>query len=44
MVIGKYNIPIPEALFIVGNGLDEFNRSNAFVIYADGTTETAKKI
>ena len=44
MVIGKYNIPIPEALFIIGNGVDEFHRSNALVVYADGTTETAKQI
>jgi hypothetical protein len=44
MVIGKYNIPVPEALFIIGNGTDEFHRSNALVVYANGVTKTAKQI
>jgi autotransporter adhesin len=36
-VVGKYNKPINNALFIVGNGEDNENRKNAFVVNADGS-------
>ena len=36
-VVGQYNAPNTEALFIVGNGTDSNNRSNAFEVYKDGT-------
>lgn len=44
MVIGTYNTPVENALLIIGNGTNEFNRSNAFVVYADGTTISSKQI
>lgn len=34
-VIGKYNTDSADALFIVGNGADEDNRSNAFEVISD---------
>ena len=42
MVIGRYNKLVENALFIIGNGTDEFHRSNALVVFADGTVETTK--
>ena len=36
-VIGKYNEPDNDSLFIVGNGSDINDRSNAFEIKTDGT-------
>lgn len=38
-VIGMYNKEEPEALFIVGNGTSGTSRSNAFVVYRDGSVE-----
>lgn len=39
-VIGKYNKELgDEALFIVGNGTSATERSNAFVVYKDGSIE-----
>ena len=35
--IGKYNIENASALFIVGNGESDTERSNAFEVYEDGT-------
>ena len=34
--IGKYNISGTNKLFVVGNGTDDNNRSDAFVVYEDG--------
>ena len=34
--IGKYNISGSNKLFVVGNGTDDNNRSDAFVVYTDG--------
>lgn len=34
--IGKYNISGNNKLFVVGNGTDDNNRSDAFVVYDDG--------
>lgn len=34
--IGKYNISGNNKLFVVGNGTDNNNRSDAFVVYDDG--------
>lgn len=36
-VVGKANIEVPGTLFIVGNGKDADNRSNAFVVKTDGS-------
>ena len=37
-IVGRYNLPDAEALFIVGNGENQSNgRSNAFVVKKDGT-------
>ena len=36
-VIGQYNTPLSNALFIVGNGGDSKSPSNAFVVLEDGT-------
>ena len=38
-VIGKYNASAPGATFVVGNGTTSSNRSNAFVIYNDGSAD-----
>lgn len=38
LTCGKYNDPKSNALFMVGNGSDAA-RSNAFVVYSDGTAE-----
>jgi hypothetical protein len=36
-VLGSYNaIDISSAVFAIGNGSDNSNRSNIFVIYKDG--------
>ena len=35
--IGKYNAEDAKALFIVGNGTNDANRSNAFTVNTDGT-------
>ncbi len=35
-VVGQYNKENPDALFIVGNGTSEENRSNAFEVLKDG--------
>ncbi len=35
-VRGQFNKPNPKALFILGNGTDENNRSNAFEVLEDG--------
>lgn len=37
--IGKYNEVNSNALFIVGNGVDNDNRDNAFVVNEDGSAE-----
>ena len=37
--IGKYNIENNSALLVVGNGVDNDNRDNAFVVNADGSAE-----
>ena len=37
LVLGRYNQPNSNALTIVGNGLNQNNRSNAIEILADGT-------
>lgn len=34
--IGKYNAENNDALFIVGNGISDTDRKNAFEVYADG--------
>ena len=39
MVIGKYNKEDESALFIVGKGSSDAERSNAFVVKDDGTAE-----
>lgn len=36
-VVGKYNDVDSEFLFIVGNGIDDDNRTNAFAVYKEGT-------
>lgn len=36
MVLGRYNLEEPDALLVVGNGENEFNRSNALVIDSKG--------
>lgn len=38
-LFGKYNIDVPNALLIIGNGTDSNNRSNSLVIYNDGRVE-----
>lgn len=38
-VVGKYNVADNEALFIVGNGTSDTDRSNAFVVYKNGSIE-----
>ena len=38
-VVGRYNIEDNNALFIVGNGTSESNRSNALVVKTDGNIE-----
>ena len=38
-VIGKYNIENNSALLVVGNGVDNDNRDNAFVVNEDGSAE-----
>ena len=35
-VFGQFNVEERDALFIVGNGTDSVNRSNAFEVYANG--------
>ena len=37
IVVGTYNELDGDAIFIVGNGTDDDNRSNALVVYEDGT-------
>ena len=44
MVIGEYNKPDQYALFIVGNGTDNENRSNAFAISSYGVEQYQKLI
>ena len=43
-VVGTYNKEDASALFIVGNGTDKNNRSNAFSVYKDGSYVLGKKI
>lgn len=38
-VVGKHNVSRTDALFQVGNGTDENNRKDAFVVYKDGRAE-----
>ena len=38
-IIGKYNEENSEAVLIIGNGVNNNNRSNSFVIYKDGSYE-----
>lgn len=39
-VIGKYNKPNSDAIFIIGNGTEESNRSNICEIFEDGVLYT----
>ena len=43
-VVGKYNRSNSDALFIVGNGTDNNNRNNAFVVNQNGTSIFDKKV
>ena len=38
-VLGKYNLANDKALFIVGDGKNKSNRSNAFTVYDEGYAE-----
>lgn len=40
--VGKYNESVNDALFVVGNGEDDDNRSNAFAVSTDGTIIATK--
>ena len=40
-VVGKYNNPVANALFIVGNGTSDTNRANALEVHTDGTFKVA---
>ena len=42
-VFGTYNDTKDDALFIIGNGADEDNPSNAFVVNEDGTAQLGEK-
>jgi hypothetical protein len=37
-VVGQYNSPVPDALFIVGCGTSASSPANALVVYKDGST------
>ena len=36
LTIGKFNVPTDDALFVIGNGTDDNNRSNLLVVDGDG--------
>ena len=38
-VVGRYNKPVNDALFVVGCGTSHTDKKNALVVYKDGTTE-----
>ncbi|WP_018970348.1 hypothetical protein [Rubritalea marina] len=40
-VVGQYNVDSRDIQFAVGNGADEANRSNAFVVKKDGSADLA---
>jgi hypothetical protein len=35
MVVGRYNVPLPNTAFIVGNGTGVGSEDNAFIVYSD---------
>lgn len=41
-VVGKYNEIDADALFVVGNGTSDTNRSNAFCVYEDNSVKIGK--
>lgn len=41
---GKYNATTADALFVIGNGTADDSRSDAFIIYHDGSVSAAGKI
>ena len=44
MAIGRCNEEAPNALFIIGNGEDRYQRSNAFVVNRDGSVNSSGTI
>ena len=42
-VFGAYNDPNTSALFVIGNGTSEDDRSNAFEVFADGIVQVNNK-
>lgn len=39
VMFGQFNAPAPDALFVIGNGTDADNRSNAFTLNADNSLQ-----